>query len=97
MLAEQKNRQELLEQRAIERQKRQEKLVQERRDREKADDERKKLETGKSLILQAKNIIRMTTAGGIKNKKLSRLRYTMGRRTTIISIDTSAVKGCFLV
>ena len=54
MLAEQKIRQELLEKRAIERQKRQEKLVQERRDREKTEDERKKVEVGKSLLLQAK-------------------------------------------
>ena len=69
MLAEQKNRQELLEQRAIERQKRQEKLVQERRDREKADDERKKLETGKSLILQAK--ISKNDLDAFENKLLS--------------------------
>ena len=69
MLAEQKNRQELLEQRAIERQKRQEKLVQERRDREKADDERKKLETGKSLILQAK--VSTNDLDAFENKLLS--------------------------
>ncbi|MEG0277632.1 MAG: hypothetical protein RR630_11455, partial [Coprobacillus sp.] len=69
MLAEQKNRQELLEQRAIERQKRQEKLVQERRDREKADDERKKLEPGKSLILQAK--VSTNDLDAFENKLLS--------------------------
>ncbi|WP_407411918.1 hypothetical protein [Acinetobacter sp.] len=53
-LLEQKNRQELLEKRAIERKKRQEKLVQERRAREKAEDEQKKIEIDKSLILKAK-------------------------------------------